>query len=362
MLLVVQSTSIVLLMRYSRTRPAAQDNIGPPYLASAAVLMAEVLKLPVCTMMAAYTLGGLGPLCDLLRTELFGSGFADTLKCSIPAMAFTVQGNLLFVALENLEAPTYQVSYQCKTLFTALFSVVLLGRQLKQSQWVALVLLVAGTVLVSDPFHAAPKKETGKESFAAGIASVLGAALLSASSSVYFEMMLKKAPSSPAVAAASLWLRNIQLGIFATPLAGIAMLLKDGAVVGEYGALHGFDSIVWAIVVLNGVGGLLVAATMKYADNIAKCFAVALAIVSGTLLAVPLFDFTLSSVFGAGAICTVVASTIFSLAPDRLPLIGGASLGPRSPSKAASAAKILEELESAPTPPEHVPLLKQSGE
>jgi multidrug transporter EmrE-like cation transporter len=233
MLLVVQSTSIVLLMRYSRTRPAAQDNIGPPYLASAAVLMAEVLKLPVCTMMAAYTLGGLGPLCDLLRTELFGSGFADTLKCSIPAMAFTVQGNLLFVALENLEAPTYQVSYQCKTLFTALFSVVLLGRQLKQSQWVALVLLVAGTVLVSDPFHAAPKKETGKESFAAGIASVLGAALLSASSSVYFEMMLKKAPSSPAVAAASLWLRNIQLGIFATPLAGRAMLLKDGAVVGD---------------------------------------------------------------------------------------------------------------------------------
>ena len=77
-------------------------------------------------------------------------------------MAFTVQGNLLFVALANLEAPTFQVSYQCKTLFTALFSVLILGRKLKQSQWFALLLLVAGTVLVSDPWGSAPQKPSGE--------------------------------------------------------------------------------------------------------------------------------------------------------------------------------------------------------
>ena len=71
--------------------------------------------------------------------------------------------------------------------------------------------------------------------------------------------------------------------------------------------------------VLNGLGGLLVAATMKYADNIAKCFAAALSVITGTLFSVPLFGFSLSSVFALGATFTVVASTIYSLAPEKMP-------------------------------------------
>ena len=62
----------------------------------------------------------------------------------VPALAYTVQGNLLFVALAHLEAPTYQVLAQGKTLFTALFSRLIIGRQLRASQWVALLLLVLG--------------------------------------------------------------------------------------------------------------------------------------------------------------------------------------------------------------------------
>ena len=49
-------------------------------------------------------------------------------------MAFTLQSNLLFVALANLDAPTYQITYQTKTIFTALFSRLLLGRRLEVSQ------------------------------------------------------------------------------------------------------------------------------------------------------------------------------------------------------------------------------------
>ena len=51
--------------------------------------------------------------------------------------------------------------------------------------------------------------------------------------------------------------------------------------------LQGFDGVVWMVVLLNSCGGLLVAAVMKYADNIVKCFAAALAILSGTLISVP---------------------------------------------------------------------------
>ena len=83
----------------------------------------------------------------VLYNELYSR---DTLACAVPAVTYTVQNNLLFIALANLEPPTYQVAYQSKTIFTALFSVLWLGRQLVRSQWLAVCLLTAGTVLVSD--------------------------------------------------------------------------------------------------------------------------------------------------------------------------------------------------------------------
>ena len=257
--LLLQTTSIVLLMRYSKTR--LDGGHGHKYLASVAVLMAECLKLPFCLAMCARVTG-LAGFADLIRTEVVAN-WRDTLKCSVPAVAYTAQSNLLFIALANLDAPIYQVSYQSKTLFTALFSYLLLGRQLVSSQWLALVLLCAGTVLVSEMGGAAPKRLAGDESTTLGLIAVLSAGILSASSSVYFESMLKGQQLRPSIAPASLWLRNVQLGVFALPLAALAVYSHDGVAVKKAGLMQGFDGLVWLIVVLNGVGGLLVAATMK---------------------------------------------------------------------------------------------------
>lgn len=55
---------------------------------------------------------------------------------------------------------------------------------------------------------------------------------------------------------------------------------------------------------------------MKYADNIVKCFAAALAILSGTLLSVPIFGFELSPIFSLGVACTISASVLYSWAPE----------------------------------------------
>ena len=148
-LLLLQTTGIVLLMRYSKTRHVPYEAGDAAYRATAAVLMAEVLKLPICVLMAGRAVGGASQLALLVREEILGN-VRDTFKCAVPAVAFTLQGNLLFVALENLEAPVYQVTYQSKTVFTALFSRLILGRKLKPSQWLALLLLCAGGVLVSD--------------------------------------------------------------------------------------------------------------------------------------------------------------------------------------------------------------------
>jgi len=188
-LLVMQTTAAVLLMRYSRTavRPPGS---GPPYLATVAVFMAEAFKLPFCIAMTAWSCGGPTKVWGVLRTEICEM-WTDALKCAVPAVAYTLQSNLLFVALANLDAPTYQITYQTKTIFTALFSRLLLGRRLEISQWMALLLLTLGCVLVTDLRGSKPHANaTGSR--LVGLSAVGAAALLSSSSSVYFENMLKK--------------------------------------------------------------------------------------------------------------------------------------------------------------------------
>jgi UDP-sugar transporter A1/2/3 len=129
-------------------------------------------------------------------------------------------------------------------------------------------------------------------------------------------MLKKPAKSSiPGAEAACLWLRNIQLGAFALPLAGLTVLTHDGEQLRSYGLLHGFNGVVWLVVILNGCGGLLVAATMKYADNIVKCFAAATAIICGMLLSVPIFHLKLEPSFLAGAALTVSATVLYARKP-----------------------------------------------
>jgi len=243
-LLVMQTTAAMLLMRYFRTavRPPGS---GPPYLATVAVFMAEAFKLPFCIAMTAWSCGGPTKVWGVLRTEICEM-WTDALKCAVPAVAYTLQSNLLFVALANLDAPTYQITYQTKTIFTALFSRLLLGRRLEISQWMALLLLKLGCVLVTDLRGSKPHANaTGSR--LVGLSAVGAAALLSSSSSVYFEKMLKKRGGGTAQHQAGLWLRNIQLGMFALPLAAAGMAYQDYEQLRDYGMLQGFDGVVYVI-------------------------------------------------------------------------------------------------------------------
>jgi UDP-sugar transporter A1/2/3 len=75
----------------------------------------------------------------------------------------------------------------------------------------------------------------------------------------------------------SIWMRNVQLGLFSLPQAAFLMA-ADNAVIGSQGPLVGFSPLVWSVVVLKGLGGLLVAAVVKHADNVLKTYATAIAI------------------------------------------------------------------------------------
>jgi UDP-sugar transporter A1/2/3 len=71
----------------------------------------------------------------------------DALKISVPALLYLVQNTLLYVALSNLSAPLFQVTYQAKLVTTAVVSVVMLNRKYSPKQWFCLVVLSVGVAL-----------------------------------------------------------------------------------------------------------------------------------------------------------------------------------------------------------------------
>ncbi|KAK2895522.1 solute carrier family 35 member A3b isoform X2 [Channa argus] len=302
--LVLQTTSLVLTMRYSRT--LKED--GPRYLASCAVVSAEVLKILVCTLLVFLENSFSVRAVNQLLKEIVNKPI-ETMKLAIPAGIYTLQNNLLYVALSNLDAATYQVTYQLKILTTALFSVSMLGKRLDFHQWLSLVTLMAGVTLVQWPTELegdTVQKFLSAGSQFVGLMAVLMACLSSGFAGVYFEKILKETKQS-------LWLRNIQLGLFGFVFGVIGMIVYDGQSVNQLGMFQGYNTITCMVVVLQALGGLVIAVVIKYADNILKGFATSLSIIVSTLISYFLLeDFNPTGVFFLGAVLVIAATFLYS--------------------------------------------------
>ena len=107
---------------------------------------------------------------------------------------------------------------------------------------------------------------------------------------------------------ASVWLRNVQLGIYGIVIGLVGMWVKDGAKIQESGFFTGYSLLVWSVVLNQAFGGLLVALVVKYADNILKGFATSLAIIISCFVSVFFFSFQLNLQFilGAGLVISAV--------------------------------------------------------
>lgn len=106
LVLVIQNSSLVLLLRYSRIVS------GESYIASTAVLLTEVVKMACSIGLLHYELE-----CNSRKTveaihDVF-MRFTETLWVAVPAFLYTIQNNLLYVALTKLDAATYQVCRVC---------------------------------------------------------------------------------------------------------------------------------------------------------------------------------------------------------------------------------------------------------
>lgn len=302
--IVIQTTTLVLLLRYSRTQVVQ----GPRYLSSSAVVCAEFLKIITCMAVLLWENGFSVPALVLqLRNEVWRQPI-ETCKMLVPAGLYTIQNNLLFYALSLLDAATYQVTYQLKILTTAMFSVWMLNRRISKQQWFSLVLLIVGVALVQMPTGKAPEAAVKQSPYQfLGLLAVLASCLSSGFSGIYLEKMLKEITWS-------LWIRNIQLAIFGFLLGTVAMLVSDWNQLLVGGFFQGYNTVTWMVILLQTFGGLVISLAVRYADSILKGFATSISIVLSTLCSYYLLgDLLPTRNFFLGAGIVIAATSLYGI-------------------------------------------------
>lgn len=275
------------------------------YASSTAVTTMEFVKFISCLFVIAYESGGVLPMWKALHEEFFSQPM-EIVKLSIPSILYCIQNNLLYYALSHLDAATFQVGYQVKILTTAVFSVMMLGKSLSIKQWVSLVLLTAGVSLAQ---LSASKNKDDHHNTTLGFVAVLSAACTSGFAGVYFEKVLKNSRTS-------LWMRNIQMGV-SSIIAGYLGIYMSGELTGvmNNGFFFGYNYIVVIVILLQAIGGLIVAVVVKYADNILKGFAASFSIVTSSLWSYLFFDFQPNWEFVMGAVLVNISMYMYSYVP-----------------------------------------------
>ena len=312
LLLIGQMVGLVLLMRYSKTH-------GERYLDSTAVFVMEVMKFVLCLCVIYYQYNfSITAVYDELYVHVYGNPI-DMMKLCVPSFLYVVQNNLLYLALTNLDAATYQILYQLKILTTATFSATLLGRRFSSTKWIALVILTVGVAIVqisgsSDHHHnntaaaGGGGTEEDDKNRAVGLVAVIFAACTSGFAGVYFERILKGSD-------VTLWVRNIQMGIPSVLIALLTVYIEDYSEVRNKGFFVGYNAMVLLVITTQAVGGLIVAVVVKYADNVLKTFAASFSIVLSCIISAIIFDFRPNLIFICGA-SLVILSTVLYSKPD----------------------------------------------
>lgn len=301
-ILVVQNASTILLLRYVRTVP------GDLFFSTTAIVCQEAIKMLASLILLYSETWDFGEFKSRINQQILNNKM-DSIKTGVPALLFTIQTNLVYLAISNLDAAVFQVTFQLKILTTAIFMVVMLNRSLRVIQWISLVILCSGVSIIQIQNTKSGKGGSAEQKNAIfGLFCVIMACVLSGLAGVYFEKILKNSK-------VSIWVRNIQLGVFGTFFALLTVYVSDFDNVMTKGFFFGYNSLVWLNIIIQSSGGLLVAVVIKYADNILKGFATSVAIIVSCIASVYLFDTNIDFLFALGTFMVVLSVVLYSYTP-----------------------------------------------
>ena len=103
-----QTTVSVLAIRYTRKQNEGEEEV---YIGTTLVLLAEIIKFLFCLMLLfVQKSGSIRQTFNVLSNEVFFKP-NETFKLAIPSSLYSLQNNLVLLALSWLDAATFQVKY-----------------------------------------------------------------------------------------------------------------------------------------------------------------------------------------------------------------------------------------------------------
>ncbi|RNF27555.1 CMP-sialic acid transporter [Trypanosoma conorhini] len=243
----------------------------------------------------------------------------------LPAVLYSLQNCCIYLALANIEPALFQVTYQSRILITALFMMCFLKRTFSLRQWLALVLLVFGVTAaqLENRVSAVSRQSsvgTFKGNYIIGVAATAASFTMSSAASVLMEGFFKSKSTSLNSFTST---KNVHLSFYSSAYFAALQLLggvgggfaefRQTGLAGSVAAyFRGFDYLVWVLVLLQAIGGLVVAVVLKYSDNIMRTFASGFSLALSGFCSSYLYSFTPGALFLIGNVVSIGAITMYS--------------------------------------------------
>ncbi|ETN82278.1 Nucleotide-sugar transporter [Necator americanus] len=287
-LLTLQQASMPLMARYSRYRDEREV-----FLTTVNVFMMEVVKLFTCATIIIFSSKSFFKFIQEAK-EAICDNFVETAKVCLPAVIYTLQNNLYYIALTHLEATTFcslRAQTAGKTACALRNAFVFLDRgqrrspEVRQSRQIKIIDKEDGKFAhrdhhgfpncINDQYYHANRatfkvayqmkifttamfmyfflgKKLSTNQWIALIILVIGVV----------DVQLVYSPSNSKEAIA----QNPFLGFFSVIVMCFTSAFADGF-------FRGWDATVVCLTLMNSIGGLLISVVIKYADNILKAYA-----------------------------------------------------------------------------------------
>lgn len=275
LILCLQNSFFTVLRRYS------QGVLKETYSKHEVLLFGEIIKI----LFSAFMISTIHQNDEQQRNKRnlkshFVYLMTTAQKMFALSLIYGLMNILSYVALRNISASLFTMCAQLKILTTATFSCLILKREYSMVKWRALMTLMVGVFIFSEPIWNNPDMKISSDNqrnVILGTMAVLTEITLSGFASIYFEKVIKTDSEQ-----LNIWERNFQLafGSFPVYLTFICMDASSSSV----GLFGGWTWVTLLLALLGASGGLLVALSIKYGDAILKTLATTGSIVLSSIL------------------------------------------------------------------------------
>eukprot|EP00550_Attheya_septentrionalis_P013455 CAMPEP_0198303180 /NCGR_PEP_ID=MMETSP1449-20131203/56754_1 /TAXON_ID=420275 /ORGANISM="Attheya septentrionalis, Strain CCMP2084" /LENGTH=395 /DNA_ID=CAMNT_0044005665 /DNA_START=166 /DNA_END=1353 /DNA_ORIENTATION=- len=268
-------------------QPSLSRRFTPPTVCrSSVVMIQEVTKFFIGLIMLTSQ--------RQLRTALKGWSIWSWLSVAlVPAALYSIQNISSLMAYQNLDALTFNVLNQTKTLSAALCCYLVIGRKQSRIQILALLLLLTSALIMEkmismdllrrilirpigdeEMMSNNTDSQFGARHFTHGVVPVLLASFLSGLAGALSQKNLQSASGCGSSGGRNAYLFSMELCVASILLFGASFLTtEDGAFIREHGFFHNWTLPTMIPIATSAAGGILVGLVTKYAGSVRKGFA-----------------------------------------------------------------------------------------